>query len=304
MTTTDQLFPCPFCGNPNVDPHYALCGDGTQDPGCMECGGTAPSATWNRRSNILAQQKQSGLSKFVHSSPEERERIGERIGERATEQQNKLLTQWQQDGEEFLLIPKSQLEKLELARIALHEVIEPLRVNPEHTWTWMAICDQTQIIWEVANRRYEQQPQTDQAVPDGWKPVPIEPTREMWAAGGNAVCENALNIHHDKLVRKCWDAMLTASPAPTEPREKERSAFLGNINWQYRDHPNGTRDDFEIGMAYASTPNSSPGCEPLRQLTEDDVRRIVREELKDKLSQQFKNTHSPYDLSDAPGKKR
>lgn len=42
--------------------------------------------------------------------------------------------------------------------------------------------------------------------------VPVEPTREMWAAGGNAVI-GYKQRHHDKVVADIWSAMLSAAPA-------------------------------------------------------------------------------------------
>lgn len=44
----------------------------------------------------------------------------------------------------------------------------------------------------------------------GFVIVPIEPTREMWAAGADATVGKAL-VHHDKLVGDVWPAMITAS---------------------------------------------------------------------------------------------
>ena len=49
--------------------------------------------------------------------------------------------------------------------------------------------------------------------PDAVRLVPVEPTREMWAAGGTAACQTA-NQHHDKVVEAVWSAMLAAAPAP------------------------------------------------------------------------------------------
>ncbi|MGI4811921.1 MAG: hypothetical protein ACRYGG_01060 [Janthinobacterium lividum] len=42
--------------------------------------------------------------------------------------------------------------------------------------------------------------------------VPREPTREMWAAGGDAVV-GYKQRHHDKVVEGVWSAMLSTSPA-------------------------------------------------------------------------------------------
>lgn len=52
------LLPCPFCGNADIDPEYALNGDGTKSPGCWAedehgtrgCGAIAESnEKWNTR---------------------------------------------------------------------------------------------------------------------------------------------------------------------------------------------------------------------------------------------------------------
>lgn len=48
--------------------------------------------------------------------------------------------------------------------------------------------------------------------------VPVEPTREMWAAGGTAACQ-AANQHHDKVVEGVWSAMVAAAPALTARHE-------------------------------------------------------------------------------------
>lgn len=50
----------------------------------------------------------------------------------------------------------------------------------------------------------------------GYVMVPVEPTREMWAAGGNAVV-GYKNRHHDKVVAEIWLAMLAASNPPGSP---------------------------------------------------------------------------------------
>ena len=45
----------------------------------------------------------------------------------------------------------------------------------------------------------------------GFVIVPKEPTREMWAAGGDA-CVTKVNVHHDKVVGDVWNAMVKAAP--------------------------------------------------------------------------------------------
>jgi hypothetical protein len=46
---------------------------------------------------------------------------------------------------------------------------------------------------------------------DGFVRVPREPTREMWAAGGNVIV-GYKQRHHDKVVADVWSAMLAAAP--------------------------------------------------------------------------------------------
>lgn len=48
---------------------------------------------------------------------------------------------------------------------------------------------------------------------DGKQMVPVEPTREMWAAGANAIV-GYKQRHHDKVVADVWSAMLKAVLSP------------------------------------------------------------------------------------------
>ena len=54
----ETLEPCPFCGSTNTDPKEWMAGDGSQGPGCENCGATARSVEeWNaagRRAARLA----------------------------------------------------------------------------------------------------------------------------------------------------------------------------------------------------------------------------------------------------------
>jgi hypothetical protein len=54
---------------------------------------------------------------------------------------------------------------------------------------------------------------------DTYVMVPREPTREMWAASGDALVKlvGAGILHHDKLSEAAWTAMLAASPPIPEP---------------------------------------------------------------------------------------
>ena len=46
----------------------------------------------------------------------------------------------------------------------------------------------------------------------GWLVVPREPTREMWAAAGNALVNGRVKLraHHDYLSETVWSAMIAA----------------------------------------------------------------------------------------------
>jgi hypothetical protein len=55
-------------------------------------------------------------------------------------------------------------------------------------------------VWDAARRA--------PVVPQGWKLVPVEPTREMKRAG--------MSERHDDLSRSVYQAMLAAAPQPPE----------------------------------------------------------------------------------------
>ena len=50
---------------------------------------------------------------------------------------------------------------------------------------------------------------------EGWQLVPVEPTRQMWAAAGDAIVAlQVRNIgYHDALSEAAWNAMLAAAPS-------------------------------------------------------------------------------------------
>ena len=54
------------------------------------------------------------------------------------------------------------------------------------------------------------------AVPQGWKPMPTEPTKAMWKAAGDAVVtlQQTSTLHHDKISDAMYRAMLAAAPQP------------------------------------------------------------------------------------------
>lgn len=63
-----------------------------------------------------------------------------------------------------------------------------------------------------------------QTIGEGWKLVPREPIREMWAAGGDAQMRLRANQNHnhDSISESVWAAMYDAAPpAPAQDAEKE-----------------------------------------------------------------------------------
>ena len=49
----------------------------------------------------------------------------------------------------------------------------------------------------------------------GYAIVPQEPTRAMWAAGGDSVVQHGVgSIHHDEVIKRVWYPMLKAAEAP------------------------------------------------------------------------------------------
>lgn len=63
------------------------------------------------------------------------------------------------------------------------------------------------IYWEVWQAAHKS------AVPDGYCVVPVDPTREMWAASGDAVVKiNGIGVHHDIVSRVVFDSMISAAP--------------------------------------------------------------------------------------------
>ena len=71
--------------------------------------------------------------------------------------------------------------------------------------------------------------QPAQATTEGWKLVPVEPTREMWAAAGD--CVTTLQWtgigHHDKISSAVYRAMLAA--APVAPIQTDHTALLSEL---------------------------------------------------------------------------
>lgn len=66
-------------------------------------------------------------------------------------------------------------------------------------------------------------------VPEGWQLVPMEPTREMWAAMADTLY-GYKNRHHDKVAGDLFYAMLAAAPTPPQAgTEGERPALQADV---------------------------------------------------------------------------
>lgn len=99
-----------------------------------------------------------------------------------------------------------------------------------------------EIVRDVYKAMRRAAPAKGAQVVPGWKLVPVEPTRQMWTAGGDTivVLQSAGVTHHDKLVGCVWEAMLAAAPAKREddecggPGEEDGSWAEG---WDERSRP-------------------------------------------------------------------
>lgn len=61
-------------------------------------------------------------------------------------------------------------------------------------------------------------PTRDEAVPTGWKLVPVEPTPEMMASGERAWMNRDLSRPDSNPISDCYRAMLASAPAPASGR--------------------------------------------------------------------------------------
>lgn len=98
--------------------------------------------------------------------------------------------------------------------------------------------------------------------------VPVEPVRDMWAAGGTAVCDTR-NRHHDVVVKAVWAAMLAARPHSARPTTAAPAAKLlttPETCAQYDEH--ARRCLFaERNWSPAFTPKRCHGCPDARPTT-------------------------------------
>ncbi len=87
--------------------------------------------------------------------------------------------------------------------------------------------------------------------PEGWKLVPVEPTREMWDAVNKLDDQCAAGNFDGKgcSIEQAWDCMLAAAPQQPAPQPEESAVLMR----AYR-----TSDAYEIG--YKDGQKSRDGC--------------------------------------------
>jgi hypothetical protein len=88
---------------------------------------------------------------------------------------------------------------------------------------WAFEAFSTSPLMEIARHRLTALAKADQIIatetPEGWVLVPREPTREMWAAMGNALVGHRQR-HHDKVAEDLWNGALAAAGNPPPQDEK------------------------------------------------------------------------------------
>lgn len=110
------------------------------------------------------------------------------------------------------------------------------------------------LAWKDMCRMAFHAGRAPQAVPEGWKLVPVEPTREMWAAFNKLDDEMAAGSYDGTgcSFEQGWNCMLAAAPQPSpDPKEPEHAH-----DWRFslQDHVykcdcGATRGDFPFGPA-------------------------------------------------------
>jgi hypothetical protein len=87
--------------------------------------------------------------------------------------------------------------------------------------------------WEAAiNATPPAAPAAQPAVPEGWKMVPVEPTREMWTAVNKLDDQCATGNYDGKgcSIEQAWNCLLDAAPTPPAAQRKpltvEKSAEM------------------------------------------------------------------------------
>jgi hypothetical protein len=96
---------------------------------------------------------------------------------------------------------------------------------------------------------------------EGWRTVPNQPTREMWAAMGDALF-GYKQRHHDKVAADVWNAALAASPPPEVNRldaDTIRTSPTTGVRTYWETGPDG--EPQLVNEPITLPDNSAPGGE-------------------------------------------
>lgn len=98
--------------------------------------------------------------------------------------------------------------------------------------------DSTQSVPEYEDCPHCSPPTAPAVQPEGYKLVPVEPTREMWAAMGDAICDLQRRYigNHDKISEAVWAAGVSASPdvQPVGSLRDAAKALIAGMSSTYR----------------------------------------------------------------------
>jgi hypothetical protein len=121
--------------------------------------------------------------------------------------------------------PVTETEEYRYARnLLVHFVEEHFPHNPD----WRPLPDLIGVLTQIDNaitiaRDYKARLSgglaPTPAVPEGYVLIPREPTREMWAACGDAVVGNT-SVHHDVVVRLMYRAIVALADTSTDREGK------------------------------------------------------------------------------------
>lgn len=107
--------------------------------------------------NVWDGEDRSGCKgDFVNLDPDElQELVEELIGDMCSTIATDTDVMSSSNCTDLVIIPKSQLVKIESSRISLHEIVEDLGVTSTDP-VFSRFIDATSKLWEVANKKYKQ----------------------------------------------------------------------------------------------------------------------------------------------------
>jgi hypothetical protein len=107
-------------------------------------------------------------------------------------------------------------------------------------------------------------------VPEGYVLVPIEPTREMWAAMGDAVV-GYKQRHHDKVTEEIWSAGLKAAPPPPQGTTPVLSDRVAELEAQVRELNARNVELNKLAYAWMVAHDDRAAGRPVRYPQQGDV---------------------------------